>query len=143
VPSYLAFQLLADHREALSGVLAFSPVPYGVVAVVNGRREIITAQLTSGSAFGVLEINAALGRLLTPADDRADANLVAVLGHGYWQRAFGGRADVIGESITLGTQSATVVGVLPPDFRGVTFGAIYDVFLPIGSARRCFIRRES
>jgi putative ABC transport system permease protein len=134
VPSYLAFQLLAESRDALAGAFAFSPVPYGVVAVVNGRREIITGQLTSGSAFGVLEINAALGRLLTPADDRADANLVAVLGHGYWQRAFGGRADVIGESITLGTQSATVVGVLPPDFRGVTFGAIYDVFLPIGSA---------
>ncbi len=134
VPSYLAFQRLADHRDALSGVFAFTAVPYQVVSVVNGRREIVTAQLTSGSAFGVLEINAALGRLLTPADDRADANLVAVLGHGYWQRAFGGRADVIGESITLGTQTATVVGVLPRDFRGVTFGAVYDVFLPIGSA---------
>jgi predicted permease len=134
VPSYQAFQLLAENRDALTGAFAFSPVPYGVVAVVDGRREVITGQLTSGSAFGVLEIHAALGRLLMPADDRADANLVAVLGHGYWQRAFGGRADVIGESITLGTQSATVVGVLPPDFRGVTFGAIYDVFLPIGSA---------
>jgi putative ABC transport system permease protein len=134
VPSYQAFQLLADHRDALGGVFAFTPVPYGVVSVVNGRREIVTAQLTSGSAFGVLEINAARGRLLTPADDRADANLVAVLGHSYWQRAFGGRADVIGESITLGTQTATVVGVLPRGFRGVTFGAVYDVFLPIGSA---------
>ena len=134
VPSYLAFQLLAENRDALTGAFAFSPVPYGVAAVVDGRREIITGQLTSGSTFAVLEINAALGRLLTPADDRAGANLVAVLGHGYWQRAFGGRADILGKSIMLGTQSATIVGVLPPDFRGVTFGAIYDVFLPIGSA---------
>jgi predicted permease len=134
MPSYPAFQLLAGNRDALSGIFAFSPVPYGVVAVVNGRREIVTAQLTSGTTFEVLEISAAIGRLLAPADDRADASLVAVLGHGYWQRAFGGRADAIGESIALGAQTATVVGVLPPDFRGVTFGAIYDVFLPMASA---------
>ena len=35
-----------------SAVFAFSPVPYGLAAVVNGHREIVTAQLTSGNAFG-------------------------------------------------------------------------------------------
>jgi predicted permease len=134
VPSYYAFQLLADQRDSLSGVFAFSPVPYGLAAVVDGHREIVTAQLTSGNAFRVLEMNAAIGRLLVPDDDQPGAALVAVLGHGYWRRAFGGRIDAIGESITLGSQTATIVGVLPAEFRGVTFGAVYDLFLPIGSA---------
>lgn len=134
VPSYLAFELLAENRNALTGAFAFSPVPYGVVAIVDGARDVITAQLTSGNAFHVLEMNAELGRLLTPADDRPGANLVAVLAHSYWRRALGGRPDVIGQAITLGKQTATIVGVLPASFRGVTFGAMYDVFLPLGSA---------
>ena len=134
VPSYLTFQLLADNQDALTGAFAFSPVPYGVVAVVDGRREVVTAQLTSGNAFQVLEIGPSLGRLLTPADDRPGESLVVVLAHSYWRRAFGGRADVVGKSIALNNQSATVVGILPAEFRGVTFGAVYDVFLPIASA---------
>jgi predicted permease len=40
-----------------------------------------------------------------------------VLGHGVWQRQFGGRTDIIGSEVRLSGESVTVIGVLPPGFR--------------------------
>jgi len=42
---------------------------------------------------------------------------VALLGHGLWQRRFGGAESVIGQTITLDRQTYTVVGVLPQGFE--------------------------
>lgn len=37
------------------------------------------------------------------------------MSHGLWQRAFGGRDDVIGRDVILTGRPHTVIGVLPPD----------------------------
>ena len=42
---------------------------------------------------------------------------VVILGHGFWQRVFGGREDVLNTSITLNGQPYTIVGVMHPDWR--------------------------
>jgi putative ABC transport system permease protein len=42
---------------------------------------------------------------------------VVLIGHGFWQRYFGGSADVLGKTITLNDQPHTVVGVMPPKFK--------------------------
>ena len=57
-----------------------------------------------------------------------------VLSHGYWQRRFAARPDIVGQSITIENAPHLVVGVLSPDFRmsGSLFaGASVDVFLPL------------
>ena len=132
--SYPAYQLLAERHDGLSGVFAFSPVPSGLVASVRGTRELITGQLASANTFDVLGLHPAVGRLLVESDDRRGADVAAVLSHGYWLRSFGGDASVIGQSLTLDNHPATIVGVLPRTFRGVTFGEVYDVVLPLGAA---------
>jgi putative ABC transport system permease protein len=51
--------------------------------------ETLFAELVSGTYFSTLGVRAQLGRTITPEDDVAPgAHPVAVLGHGYWQRAF-------------------------------------------------------
>jgi predicted permease len=42
---------------------------------------------------------------------------MVILNHGYWQRRFGGDATVVGKSMELGGQDATIVGVLAPGFE--------------------------
>jgi len=69
----------------------------------------------SGNFFSLLGINAALGRTFLPDDDRPDARMV-VLGHGLWQRRFGGDPAVIGREAMLDGQPYTVIGVMPKDF---------------------------
>jgi predicted permease len=54
-----------------------------------------------------------LGRLLTRADEQEDAEPVVVIGHGLWQRWFGGDPDVLGRTLMVRGGERTIVGVLP------------------------------
>ena len=39
-----------------------------------------------------------------------------MLSHGYWQRRFGGDPGVVGKTMSIDGEPATIVGVMPPDF---------------------------
>jgi predicted permease len=132
--SYPAFRLLSERHDGLSGVVAFSPVPNGLIASFRGRRELVTGQLASANVFDVLGLRPAAGRLLQETDDRPGAEPVAVLSYGYWLRGFGGSSEVIGQALTLNNRSVTIAGVLPRTFRGITFGEAYDIVVPLGTA---------
>ncbi len=72
-------------------------------------------------------MNPQIGRIYTDDDDRIGAPRTIVISHSVWQRVFGGRDDALGQSLTLGGVPATVIGVMPRDFRfpdtGVDFWA--------------------
>src|SRR5690606_17209693 len=78
--------------------------------------------------FSVLGVQPAQGRTLTPADDRPEAPLVAVVGEAFWRRKLGARPDAIGSTLLLGDQAATVVGILPDGFH---FADQAEIFLPL------------
>jgi len=60
------------------------------------------------------------------------AHHVMMLGHGFWQRAFGGDPRVVGRTLRVAGQSFTVVGVTPEGFHGLSGpGMEADVFVPI------------
>ena len=80
-------------------------------------------------------IQPALGRFYTSQEDAPPAGTrVAVLGYGYWQTAFGGRADVLGRQLYVGNAVYTVIGVAPRDFIGITEGAAPALFVPVTAA---------
>ena len=81
----------------------------GVESLRTGR--------VSGGFFQTLGVTPVLGRLFTSADDTPAAMRVVVLPYATWQRLFGGRADILGQSITLDNNAYTVVGVLPRNFQ--------------------------
>jgi len=94
---------------------------------VNGLR--VTHQL-----LPMLGASPASGRLFRPGEDAPRAAQTVVLSHGYWQRRFGGRTDIVGQSITIENLPHLVIGVVSPDFplSGSLFaGAPIDVFLPL------------
>ncbi len=57
-----------------------------------------------------------LGRSFTPQEDAPNGGNVVVLSYGLWQRKFGGNPNVVGQSLSLGNQPYTVIGVLGRDF---------------------------
>jgi putative ABC transport system permease protein len=96
-----------------------SAVENGWVPSLTGRGDperVFGAQV-SGRHFEVLGVQPVLGRALRPDEAEAGHDKVVVLSHGFWQRAFGGRADAIGQRLVLDGQSYEVVGVMPPTFR--------------------------
>jgi putative ABC transport system permease protein len=82
---------------------------------VHLQGAVVSAQM-----FSLLGAAPALGRGFLPREDipagagGADA---VVLSYGLWQREFGADAAVLGQSIQLGGQPFTVVGVMPPAFQ--------------------------
>ena len=70
----------------------------------------------SGDFFRTIGAAPLLGRTITTADDVQNAPYVAVISHGLWQSAFSGDASVLGRSVRLGTDHATIIGVMPARF---------------------------
>jgi predicted permease len=85
----------------------------------------------TASLFPALGVAPQLGRAFTPEDDRPDAAPVALLGHGFWQRRFGGDPAIIGNTLTLDGQSRTVIGIMPPGIRSLLLVPETDVWLPL------------
>ncbi|HZM91548.1 MAG TPA: ABC transporter permease [Blastocatellia bacterium] len=121
-----------DHRDnnsSLAGLAAHCPTP---LSFNNGTPERLRGDLVSGNYFAVLGVKPALGRLITPEDDdQPGSHAVAVLGYGFWRRAFGSEPTVIGQGIKLNGYDFTIIGVAPRDFAGTETGGSYDVWIPI------------
>ena len=96
-----------------------------VIAVSSGNQAVFS-ETTSGGAAGSINvafatanyfpefgITPALGRVLTPADERSDAEPAAVIGEFFWQRRLGRDPAVIGRSIRVNGKPLQVVGVMP------------------------------
>lgn len=86
------------------------------LVVGNAAPEPIDVAQLTAAAFRSARVPPLLGRPLNDSDDRPGAASVVVLGYEVWQRALGGRQDVIGSVVKLGNESATVVGVMPDGF---------------------------
>lgn len=81
-----------------------------------GEPERLRGQIVSGALFPLLKVSPVAGRTFTDADEQAGATPVVILSHELWQRRFGAKADLIGQTLRLDEQSYTVVGVMPPGF---------------------------
>jgi putative ABC transport system permease protein len=99
---------------AFSGLAAFDD--FTATLTGTGEAQRISAVSASGNFFEVLGVQAQLGRVFSPGDDRPDAEKVAVLTDGLWHQQFGGRPDALGKTMTLNGIAYTIVGVLPRDF---------------------------
>lgn len=79
--------------------------------------ESLRAGRVSGGFFETLGVTPALGRLFSSSDDTPAGPRTVVLPYATWQRFFGGRTNIVGESITLDNNAYTVIGVLPRNFQ--------------------------
>jgi len=99
-----------------------------------GTPERVSGLRVTHQLLEMLGASVARGRLFRDGDDGPRAAQTVVLSHGYWQRRFAARADIVGRSITIENAPHLIVGVMSPDFRmsGSLFaGASIDVFLPL------------
>lgn len=128
--SYPNYADLRDHNQVFSDLAAYAIRPANLTT--DGETVQANAMLATGNYFSTLGVAATRGRLFTAEDDRhRGGHPVVVLGHRYWQRRFGGDADVIGKKVLLNGQPFTVIGVLTPDFAGNIPGFVIDLWVPM------------
>ncbi len=82
----------------------------------SGEPERVGTIRVSSNLLPMLGVRPLHGRLFTPEEDRAGAAGTALLGHGTWQRRYGGDPRVVGRSLIVNGVSHRIVGVLPADF---------------------------
>jgi macrolide transport system ATP-binding/permease protein len=107
--------------------------PSGPVPVPAGR--------VSDGFFRTLGIKAALGRGFLPGEDRPGQPKIAILSYGSWLSRFGGRRDIVGQSVVLDDASYTIVGVLPREFSFAPRGNA-EVWTPFLDKTPCEQRRS-
>lgn len=95
----------------------------------------------SDAFFTTLGVHPMLGRDFRPSDDLAGASPVVILRYGAWQRRFGGRRDIVGQTVKLSGLAYTVVGVLPSDFEFAPRD-IAEFFDPVDPSGECHQRRS-
>ena len=83
----------------------------------RGDPERLVGVGSAGSVLGVVGVPPQLGRIFTEEDDRIGAPKVVVIGDALWRRLFDGRADAIGQTLMLGGEPLTVIGVMPRGFN--------------------------
>ena len=128
--SYPMYVDLRDNNQVFAGM--FSRFPVNVHLGFGGRSERVSGELVSGTYFPVLGVGAALGRTLTPDDDRAPgAHPLIVLSHGYWKSRFAGNPNVIGQTLTANGHAFTITGVADAGFDGTDLAEPAQIFVPM------------
>jgi len=128
--SYPMYRDLERLQTSFTGIAAHRN--FGASLGYQGSSLAGEGLLVSGSYFPVLGLNPALGRLLTPQDDKTVAtHFLVVLSHDYWRTRFELNPAVLNETLVVNGQAMTIVGVAPRGFTGTTLGENPDVFVPI------------
>ncbi|HEX7312592.1 MAG TPA: ABC transporter permease [Pyrinomonadaceae bacterium] len=116
--------------DVFDGLYAYRFAPLSVSH--EGTSERLWGYEVTGNYFDVLGVRAALGRVLTPDDDRLPgAHPVCVLSYEGWQRRFGADPSVVGKSLIVNGRGFTVVGVLPRGFYGTEIIAAPELWFPM------------
>ena len=98
----------------------------------GGQTDRVSGELVSGTYFTVLGVGAAVGRVITPEDDRVRAgHPVAVLSYEYWRTRFSADTSVIGKTIVVNNYPLTIIGVSQAGFDGVDIGYAPGVRVPM------------
>jgi len=98
----------------------------------KGPAQRATAELVSGNYFEVLGVTPAIGRLITPEEDkRQGGEPYVVLSYEYWQRRFGGDPSALDRAIDVNGHPMTVLGVAQRGFNGLALMSPADLFVPL------------
>jgi putative ABC transport system permease protein len=129
--SYPKFDFLRGSASSFEQIAAFTRADVNLTGV--GDPERVFAEIVSPSYADALRIRPIVGRMFLPEEDREPgARPVAVLSYGLWQRRFGGDPGAIGRTVAVNSVPLVIVGVFPPDFRGLSDRA--DLWIPSAMA---------
>src|SRR5262249_22830313 len=113
----------------------------GVIMRGSGAPRLVTSAVVTDNFFSTLGVKPAHGRDFRPGEDLAAAPRYALLSHAWWQENFGGRADAIGQTLTLDDAATTIIGVMPADFHFAPVGDP-DIWLTTHAERDMLVRRN-
>ncbi len=127
-----SYPLYVDTREAAASMADVAAYTSGSVGIAGrDQRDRLIAEFVTSNYFTMLQVPIRLGRGFSGADERRGAPPVVVLGDGLWNRMFAGDPAVVGTTLLVDGQPATIVGVAPPGFTGFVRGQRADIWMNV------------
>src|SRR5436190_1366803 len=104
------------------------------VTYKNNPQRYTGAYITE-DLFKIIGVSPIMGRDFTADDNKPGAEKVAILGHEIWKRDFNGDTDIVGQSVRINGKAATIIGVMPPNFKfpfsEQLWVSLYNEFPPV------------
>ena len=111
-PDYVDWKKLNKGFESLD---VYSQRSF-VVSSPTGSERVAGARVTDGF-FRTLGVTPIMGRDFYAGEDLLSAPYTLMLSYASWQKRFGGKHDILGQTITANEIPYTIVGVLPQNFH--------------------------
>ncbi len=112
--SYANFLDLGEQTETLESIAASRF--WFATLTDNSEPEQVMGTMVSAHYFATLGATPMRGRVFTKEEDQPNSSQVVLLSHALWQSRFGSDEAIIGKTIQVSGNSATIVGVMPPTF---------------------------
>ena len=111
-----------------------------VISTPGGVEMIDGARVTAGF-FRTLGVGPLLGRDFAEGEDLPAAPRTLMLSYASWQKRFGGRPEIVGQTIASDDIQYTVIGVLPQNFH---FAPVENAefWVALSPSGGCFLRRS-
>jgi putative ABC transport system permease protein len=113
--------------RSITDLGAYRDASVNLVGADSTARPAAAAEVTA-SAFRIAPARPLHGRMLEAADERPGAAPVVLLGYELWRNRFDGDPRVVGRTVRLGPNFATVVGVMP---EGYAFPVSNELWMPL------------
>ena len=92
---------------------------FSVPPRIAGSQGPVPVRAVSGTdnLFRVFGVAPLFGRTFAPGEDQEGRGNVVVLSHELWEQSFGGKRNVLGQTVSLDGAVSTIIGVMPAGFR--------------------------
>ena len=120
---------VVDARKQLTTIEGLGITEDMTMIVSDGEKpERYLGAAVQADLFNSLGVKPILGRSFRLEENAPSAAPVVLLGYNLWQERYGGRRDVVGQTIQVNGLVATVVGVMPKEWR---YPEVADLWLPL------------
>src|SRR5262249_55252105 len=127
--SYPNFVDWRDRNQVFEQIAIYSDSTFNLAGVAEPERA--EGAIVSPAFFPLLGVKPMLGRVLAPEEDHPNKVFSVVMSERLWRRRFNSDQQIIGRTISIDTESFTVVGVVPniTDLAGLLNDT--DIWIPI------------
>src|ERR1051325_7600674 len=133
--SYASYEYLRNHNQSFQDIVAVrsGESRLSVRQTDSQANAAVRAQghLVTGNYFSLLGVHPFRGRMLTPEDDKPNAQPAAVISHRYWKQQLNSDPNVVGKSFIINGTNFTIAGIAPPEFFGIRVRRPPDFWLPL------------
>jgi len=135
-PDYLDWKKL---NTVFSSMEVYNGTGY-LLRTPSGTEPVPGIRVSDGF-FRTLGVSPMLGRDFYAGEDLPAAPRTVILSYAAWQKRFGGRKNVVGETVSLSGIPHEIVGVLPKEFQFAPQGTT-EFWTTLHASDPCSVRRS-